>query len=217
MSSRGDGALPPLHARICEDLLAGRLTAEDRLSEHALSARYGVSRTPVREALVRLEQDGLIERNGATARLRVRTPDEINDLYRARISLEQMIAEDAAERRGELDLMRLERALEVADGLDSADASPGELMQANRAFHDALALAAHNAALLDLQARLTVQVGRLPATTLSAPGRWPAAQAQHREILEHVRAGDRVAAGAVARQHMADARDIRLALSLRNA
>ena len=43
-----------LHARIRDDLLAGRLTAEDRLSEQALSDRYGVSRTPVREALVRL-------------------------------------------------------------------------------------------------------------------------------------------------------------------
>ena len=69
-----------LHARIREDLLTGRLTAEDRLSEQALSDRYGVSRTPVREALVRLEQDGLIVRNGTTARLRTRTAAAMNDV-----------------------------------------------------------------------------------------------------------------------------------------
>ncbi|WP_246339366.1 GntR family transcriptional regulator [Amycolatopsis endophytica] len=215
-SEQADESRRPLHDRICEDLLSGRLTADDRLSEHALSARYGVSRTPVREALVRLEQDGLIERNGTTARLRTRTPEEINDIYRARTWLEQAIAEDAAERRGELDLLRMEQLLEAEGRLDAAVVEPGDLMRANRAFHDALAVAAHNVALADLQARLTMQVARLPATTLSVPGRWQVAHEQHLAILEHVRAGNRTEAGLIARQHMSDARDIRLALSLRD-
>jgi DNA-binding GntR family transcriptional regulator len=209
-----EGARRSLHLRICDDLLTGRLSTEDRLSEHALSARYGVSRTPVREALVRLEQDGLIERNGSTARLRTRTAEEINDIYRARAWLEQAIAEDAAERRGELDLLRLEHGLEAGARLDPATASPSELMAANRLFHDALGLASRNAALIDLQARLTMQVARLAETTLSASGRWAVAHRQHAEILEHVRAGRRTEAGQVARKHMDDARDIRLTLSV---
>ncbi|TQM11287.1 GntR family transcriptional regulator [Pseudonocardia kunmingensis] len=215
MTVMGGERRRPLHVRISEDLLTGRLTAEDRLSEHALSERYGVSRTPVREALVRLEQDGLIERRGTTARLRERSAEEINDIYRARTWLERAIAEDAAQRCGELDLLRMQDALDAEDRLDPATATPEELMAANRAFHDALALAAHNAALQDLQDRLTMQVARLPATTLSAPGRWATAHQQHEEILVHVRAGDAAAAGEMARRHMADARDIRLALSLR--
>ncbi len=217
MTVTGPGGKPALHRQICDDLLAGRLTADDRLSEAALSERYGVSRTPVREALVRLEQDGLIVRNGSTARLRVRTAEEMNDIYRARAWLEQAIAEDAAERRGELDLLRLQHALEAGEGLDPATASSSDMRAANRAFHDALALAAHNAALLDLQNRLTMLVARLAETTLSAPGRWEEAHRQHTEIVDHVRAGRVEDAGRVARRHMDQARDIRLALALRGA
>lgn len=205
----------PLHELICSDLLAGRLTYGDRLSEHALSARYGVSRTPVREALVRLEQDGLIERNGTTARFRSRTAEEINDIYRARSWLEQAIAEDATDRHTDLDLMRLGHALEMGAGVDPAVASPAELVAANRAFHDALGLAAHNAALLDLQNRLTLQIARLAETTLSAPGRWAVAHRQHVEIVDHIRSGNSVEAGRVAMQHMDNARDIRLMLAFR--
>ena len=204
-----------LHSRIRDDLVHGRLTAGDRLSEHALSARYGVSRTPVREALVRLEQDGLIVRNGATARLRTRSAEEIDDIYRARAWLEQAIAQDAARRRGDLDLLRLEHALRAEAELDPAAATPTDLVAANRRFHDALAAAVHNAALSDLQSRLTLQVARLPETTLSAPGRWAAAHREHAEIVERVRLGDGQAAGLVAHRHMDEARDIRLALALR--
>jgi DNA-binding GntR family transcriptional regulator len=217
MTVTGSGGRPPLHRQICDDLLAGRLTGADRLSEAALSERYGVSRTPVREALVRLEQDGLIVRNGSTARLRVRTAEEMNDIYRARAWLEQAIAEDAAVRRTELDLLRLQHALEVGEALDPADASPSDMMAANRVFHDALAQAAHNEALRDLQNRLTMQVARLAETTLSAPGRWEGAHRQHAEIVDHVRAGRSAEAGRVARSHIDEARDIRLALALRGA
>jgi DNA-binding GntR family transcriptional regulator len=204
-----------LYARVREDLLLGRLTAEDRLSEQALSQRYGVSRTPVREALVRLEQDGLVDRNGATARLRTRTADEINDIYRARAWIEQAIAEDAARRRGELDLLRLTHVLELEAALDPRTAVPSDLMAANRLFHDALAAAAHNQTLVDLQDRLTLHVARLAETTLSAPGRWAAACRQHAVIVEHVRAGRAEEAGIEARRHMDEARDIRLALAAR--
>jgi DNA-binding GntR family transcriptional regulator len=204
-----------LHARVRDDLLAGRLTPEDRLSEQALSVRYGVSRTPVREALVRLEQDGLIIRNGATARLRTRTAEEINDVYRARAWIEQAIAEDAARRRGELDLLRLSHVLELEAALDPRTAAPSDLMAANRHFHDALAAAAHNQTLVDLQDRLTLHVARLAETTLSAPGRWAAACRQHEVIVEHVRAGRAEEAGIVARRHMDEARDIRLTLAAR--
>lgn len=211
MTGSRDGSL---HARIRADLLAGHLTAEDRLSEQALSARYGVSRTPVREALVRLEQDGLIVRNGATARLRTRTAEEINDVYRARAWIEQAIAEDAARRRGEVDLLRLGHALEAGAALDARTAAPSELMAANRRFHVALAAAAHNQTLADLQDRLTAHVARLPESTLSAPGRWDAACRQHAEIVECVRDGRAEQAGLLARKHIDDARDIQLALAL---
>lgn len=202
-----------LYYRISDDIQHGRLSAADRLSENALSERYGVSRTPIREALTRLEQDGLIVRQGAMARLRVRTTEEISDIYRARTCIERAIAEDAANRRGEIDLLRLRAAWEREDAIDPSTAAPIELMVANRAFHDALATASHNAALIDLQARLTLQVAQMPATTLSAPGRWVQAHEQHRLLITHIEAGDAAAAGSLAELHIAQARDIRLSLS----
>jgi DNA-binding GntR family transcriptional regulator len=200
-----------LFTRLRDDLLEGRLGVEPQLSENALSARYGVSRTPVRESLLRLEQDGLIERNGSTARLRKRSAEEINDIYRARTWIERAIASDAAQRRGEVDLVRLDRALAAEAAVDTPTATPLELVTANRAFHQALALASHNVALLDLQERLTLHVSQVPSTTLTAPGRWQVAHAQHVAIVDCVRAGDAEGAGALAEEHLAAARDIRLA------
>lgn len=201
-----------LYNQISEDIVQGRLGVNDRLSENALSDRYGVSRTPIREALTRLEQDGMIIRQGAMAKIRLRTPEEINDIYRARTWLERAIAEDAASRRGEIDILRMRSAWEREDALDPDSSTPLELMIANRAFHRALATAAHNEALSDLQARLTLQVAQLPATTLSSPGRWNEAHDQHRRIIELVEQREEKAAGELAELHIAQARDLRLSL-----
>jgi DNA-binding GntR family transcriptional regulator len=98
-SEVGNGQLRGLlawYTRITEDIAHGRLGVNDRLSEDAPSDRYGVSRTPIREDLTRLEQDGMITRRGAMAKLRVRTAEEINDTCRARTWLERAIAQDAA-------------------------------------------------------------------------------------------------------------------------
>ncbi|MEU3657085.1 GntR family transcriptional regulator [Streptomyces sp. NPDC032161] len=210
-AARAGGSLA-LYTQMSEDILHGRLTDSDRWSELALSERYGVSRTPIREALTRLEQDGIVVRQGTMARMRERTADEINDIYRARTWLERAIAEDAATRRGEVDLLRLRAAWDREDKLDPESSTPLELMLANRDFHDALAKAAHNEALADLQSRLTLQVAQLPATTLSAPGRWAHAHEQHRQLIEHVANRDANTAGRLAELHMSEARDIRLAL-----
>ena len=74
-------------------------------------------------------------------------------------------------RRGELDLLRLSHALEAESALDPRTVAPSDLMAANRRFHDALAAAAHNQTLVDLQDRLSLHAARLAETTLSAPGR----------------------------------------------
>lgn len=208
------GKAAQLYHQLRTDLVAGRFTPGQRLSEASLGREYGVSRSPIREATVRLEHDGLIERQGMVIRVRNRTADEIVDIYRVRVFLEGAIAADAATRHYDVDLARVGQTWQDADEVDPTDLAA--LTKVNRAFHNALAAAAHNATLQDLQQRLTDQVSALPATTLSHPGRWEQAHREHRQILDAIRRGDADAARSAAEQHMARARDIRLALSAEN-
>lgn len=199
-----------LYTRLRDDVLAGVFQPGERLSESELGRQYGASRTPTREAVARLEHEGLVVRQGLIARIRERRPEEIVDLYRIRVFMEKAIAMDAAQRRRELDLVALERAIAAEAEVDRADSAA--VQEANRRVHSALAAAAHNEPLLDLQQRLTLQVAAIPGTTLAEPGRWEAAHAEHQQILAAVRDQDAEAAGAVAEAHMNKARELRLAM-----
>lgn len=192
------------------EVISGALAPGQRLSEASLSRQYGVSRSPVREALASLERDGLVERIGMIARVRERTAEEMLDIYQVRIYLEGAIAADAAQRRNAIDVRRLKTALEAGADVDPGD--PKQLLAANRVFHNALAAASHNATLADLQTRLNAQIATLPAKTLGYPGRWPEAHNEHAEILEAVEAQNADTARAIAEKHMTRARDIRLTL-----
>ena len=192
------------------DVVSGTLTPGQRLSEASLSREYGVSRSPVREALASLERDGLIERIGMVARVRERTAEEMLDIYQVRIYLEGAIAHDAAQRRNAIDVRRLKAAHEAGADIDVND--PKALLAANRVLHDALAAASHNATLVDLQRRLNAQIATLPAKTLGFPGRWQEAHKEHGKIVKAVEDQDVDTAHATAESHMARARDIRLLL-----
>jgi DNA-binding GntR family transcriptional regulator len=182
-----------------------------RISEAELCSRFEVSRTPIREALARLEQDGLIERRGSALFVRDRTADETIDIYRVRVYLEGAIAFDAAHRRSETDMLRLEAAAAQGEALEGTE-DPALLQAANTTFHRALAMACHNQTLQDLQSRLTAQVAKLPSTTLSFPGRWAASVREHRELAEAIRSQDGERARAIGTQHMNAAAEIRIKL-----
>lgn len=209
--SRGRAA--GFYELIRADVIAGNLVAGERLSEAALSRKYGVSRSPVREALASLERAGLVERVGLVARVRERTESEVLDIYQVRVYLEGAIASDAAQRRHPMDVHRLDAAIQAADGVDTDDLKA--LVAVNRLFHDALAVASHNETLRDLQNRLTAQVATIrttPSTTLGFPGRWQEAHEEHVLIARAVAANDADTARAVAERHMARSRDIRIQL-----
>ncbi|GLW08680.1 GntR family transcriptional regulator [Microtetraspora sp. NBRC 13810] len=197
-----------VYRRLREDILSGGLAAETPLVEAALADRYGTSRTPVREALRRLEQDGLVERADRSLRVRARSPEEILEIYEVRISLEGVAARAAAERHTPYDLARL-RAEAGRMAATPAD-DPRAMADANRRFHEAIYAAGHNATLLDLLTRLNDHLARYPATTLSHPGRWHQARTEHEALLAAIAARDAPTAATLAEQHMTTARDIRL-------
>lgn len=201
--------IPP-YEKIRQALISGELTPGQPLVESALADWCEVSRTPVREALTRLEQDGLINRTAKGLVVRERSPEEIMDLYETRIVLEESVARVAAERRNQVDLSNLRGAVARARALVKPDETT--MVASNLEFHRAVWRASHNESLSDLLERLNLHLARYPATTLSHPGRWRQALKQHEAILAAIEARDGSTASAQAIDHFSVARDIRLKL-----
>lgn len=206
----GDPARPDAYELLKQAVLQGEFRPGEPLREVQLAQWCGVSRTPVREALRRLEQDGLIRQEGSSLTVRRRSPEEILDIYTTRIVLEATVAAVAAERRTDHDLRQLEWALERAAAVPAEDAPA--MVQANAAFNRRVWQASHNESLVDLLERLNLHLGRYPETTLVAPGRWDQSQRAHRELVAAIAERDVEQAEAIAKRHFTQAREIRLAL-----
>jgi DNA-binding GntR family transcriptional regulator len=198
------------YERLKNAIVSGELVPGQPLVETALAEWCEVSRTPIREALTRLEHDGLVERTDRGLAVRERSPDEILDIYEARIALEATAARVAAERRTSHDLLLFGRIAERMEALVDGDVD--RMVDLNGQFHRAIRKATRNEALIDLLERLDLHLLRYPATTLSSPGRWAVANKQHRALIEAIEQRDGVAAAHIATEHFSDARNIRLRL-----
>jgi DNA-binding GntR family transcriptional regulator len=193
---------------LLEEILQGDLEPGEILVESALGSRFGVSRTPIREALRMLEQDGVLERVNRGMRVRPTSAEEVLEIYGVRGTLEAEAARQAAVRRTDYDLATLDRIAEAMAG--AQEATPQEMAAINRSFHRAIWQAAKNRTLSDLLDRLAVHLRRYPATTYTRPGRWEDALNEHRALLEAIRDGDPVKAGDIAERHISSARNVRL-------
>jgi len=188
-------------------ILDGTLGAGAPLVEVQVAKWCGVSRTPVREALKKLEQEGLVERTARGIVVKLRSPEEILDIYAVRIVLEALAAHTAADRRTELDLVRLEKLIGEAPQVAAE-----YVVTYNRQFHQSVWAACHNDALIGLLEQLSSQVARFPATTLTFPGRWREVLDLHTRLVAAIRARDADEASAIATEQFTRARDIRLEL-----
>jgi DNA-binding GntR family transcriptional regulator len=196
-----------LYDELREAILMGRFAPGQVLSENALATEFGKSRTPVREALHRLEIETLVERVPRGVRVRTSSPEEILDIYEVRITLEGAAAKAAAERATELDLAWLRSAQQAM--IDVED-TPEAKATANRRFHEAVWTASHNSTLVDLLHRLNVHLVRYPTTTLTHGDRWEVVLREHEDLLGAIEARDGEAARRVAEHHMFGAREVRL-------
>ncbi len=198
------------YERLRELIFSNELEAGETFTEATLATRLGVSRTPIREGLTRLEQDGLVERFARGVRVKERSPEEILEIYEVRVTLEEAAARGAASRRSELDLSRLEAIHQEMLVLPAGDGA-GRVSWNNR-FHEALWRASHNATLEDVITRLISRLRRYPQTTLTFPGRWEQVLTEHEQLIAAVRGQDPDRAAAIAAAHMTAARDTRLSM-----
>lgn len=203
-------AASQVYTQLRQALIDGVMRDGEMLTENGLAARYGVSRTPVREALGRLEHDGLVQRESRGFIVRRRSPEEIIQIYDARILLEGAAARAAAERRTLSDLSLLQGI--AAEELRVARDDPAQRVTMNQRFHQAIWAASHHATFQDLLERLSVHLVRYPTTTLHYDGRWDAAVKEHEQLIAAIAAQDGERAERIARLHMERARDVRLAM-----
>jgi DNA-binding GntR family transcriptional regulator len=215
----GRGGQRQSHAETVYDalkqaILSGALAPGATLREEEIARRYQVSRTPVREALSRLESETLAERHqGSGLLVSELGPDDIVDLYVLREALEGLAARLAASRRTEIDLARLE----VAQGLSQRGVQEGNLSRVsklNTEFHFLIWRIAGNRPLSRAISGVHQSVQRFHDNTLAYPGRLEQSVKEHADLLEAIRQRDHVAAEQIAVAHVRQVRNIRIALSL---
>lgn len=195
------------YLRLRSDILAGKFAQPAVLLETTLSTTYGVSRTPIREALNLLVHDGLLERAARGFRVRSGTPEDVVEIYAARIALESEAAASAATRRTDLDLARLEQIHAVC-----CAGSPEDTRAANFRFHEMLWAAAHNETIAALLVRLTTQLRIYDSGPPSNYGEPEMLDAEHEQILTALRDRDSEQARIHMRSHLERSRDQRIAM-----
>jgi DNA-binding GntR family transcriptional regulator len=209
--SPGAGAPDQVYSRLKHDIIIGDIPQGTPLVETQLAERYGVSRTPIRQALQTLERDGLIARDGRSLRVRSQPPAEIMELYEVRELLEERAARLAAQRHDASDAIVLQRLMERM----SAELSTVDRYLLNREFHHALWQAAHHTVLMQTLERLYANSVLGLTTTLGSAKRWKTALKEHRAMVEAVLARDEERSAELVRAHLRTARDRRIEASLR--
>lgn len=192
-----------LHAALVDRILDGRLKPGDALNELALAEDFGVSRTPVREAVQRLAMAGLAER-GPRRSFRVRRlpPAELGDLLEALCEIEAVCARLSAARMSEVERRELEIC--VRDGARAAAEGDGEAYaRLNGRFHQLLFDGARNDHLKEIAGQLRVRAAPYREAQFRQTDRIASSQDEHERILEAVLGRDPDGAQAAMMWHVA--------------
>jgi DNA-binding GntR family transcriptional regulator len=186
-------------------IISGELKPRTRLSEHALAQTFGVSRTPVREALKQLQVEGLVEIVARVGTF-VAQPSrrEITELFALEEVFEGLAARLMAQSRRKESLERIHANLEASrEAVDAQDRE--QYAELVREFHNLIVEGSGNGKLTAHYQILMNQLAyqRLVRTTLSQPGRLERSLDDHVRILELIEAGDAEAAEREMRDHIA--------------
>lgn len=186
-----------------KDMLArGELKPGEKISEPALCARFGVSRTPLREALKVMAAEGLIilspHRGARVARI---SPEEVNEIFPIMGALEALAGEGACARATEADIARIQKLHDEMVECYKAFDAPGYL-RINRQIHEALFDIAGNAALTQLYQTLMVRIHQVRFVAQKSKDRWAEAVADHEAIVAALRARDGQRLGAILKEHL---------------
>lgn len=188
-----------------EAIISGVLEPGERLMEIQLAEEMGVSRTPVREAIRKLELEGfvvMIPRKGAyVAGVSYK---DVKDVFEIRRALEVLAAGLAAEKATDEEIELMERALHYNNQPNSLE----EIVQADTDFHALVYKASRNERLTQILSNLREQIQRFRATSLAVPGRLKTAIQEHMELVDNIARHDVEGAQNIATLHIENAANV---------
>jgi DNA-binding GntR family transcriptional regulator len=187
------------YGQLYDAIQTGVFRPGDRVRETDLATRFSLSRTPVRDALRRLEADGIIEhRPRIGAVVRSLTHGEIVELYEMRLVLERTAAQMAAKHANPAEIGELS---ELNSALQEAD-DPQSASKINQHFHRCIYMSGRNRFLMETSRALNNALMLLGPTTLDDETRISTVVAQHQDIIDAIDAGDEDAASGAAGAHL---------------
>lgn len=194
---------------ILEAIDTGIYKPGSRLVESELADRFGVSRTPIREALQRLETQSLLTRDGRSLIVASLDHSQLSELYVVRGALEGLAARLAARHSTPEELAVLRDMLESDRKLVG---DPDAMSRANRRFHKQIHLASHNRFLVQQLDLVHRSMALLASTSIAVEGRPTDTLEEHERIVRAIEMGDGDAADKALRDHISQAFIIRLRL-----
>jgi DNA-binding GntR family transcriptional regulator len=188
--------------RLETEILKGSRRPGDRLDERQLAEQYGVSRTPVREALQRLAASGLVISRGRQGlQVSQLSLADLLDAFSVVAELEGLAAAQAARRMQPGQKLLLEQAHEEC--IRASESGDEEFFyDANIRFHETVAEASHNRILQEELRRLTLKISPYRRTITYQPGRVLSSIPEHKAIMDAILAGDTEKAHATMRKHV---------------
>lgn len=194
---------------ILEAIDGGDFRPGDRLVESDLADRFGVSRTPIREALQRLETQSLLTRDGRSLIVASLDHNQLAELYVVRAELEGLAAGLAARHASPEEVRVLQDMVQDDHKLMG---NPQAMARANRRFHKQIHLSSHNRYLVQQLDLVHRSMALMATTSLAAVGRDEDALKEHSAIVEAIHAGDVATATEALRSHISKAFVTRLKL-----
>jgi DNA-binding GntR family transcriptional regulator len=196
------------YAQLHQAIVRGKLLPNERLVEMELAQKLGVGRAAVREALARLEQDGLVEREpNRGARVRLVTLEEAVEMFEARAVLEGLALRYAARNAGAPEIAELQAIVDrMAQCLAAGDLLA--ISDLNAELHALLLRIANHRTVLRLLERLQAHHVRFQYRMILVPGRAAHSVQEHRTIVNAVAHHDEDAAEAAMRQHLTHSAEV---------
>jgi len=196
------------YSLILDAIEAGQFKPGDRLVESELADRFGVSRTPVREALQRLETQSMLTRDGRSLIVASLDHNQLSELYAVRGELEGLAARLAARHATDEEVHVLRSMVRDDRALVGGD--PRALSRANKRFHRLIHLASHNRFLVQQLDLVHRSMALVATTSFAAEGRDLKAMDEHDAIVVAIEARDGEAAARALKTHISHAYETRL-------